>query len=254
MSGPGGTSDSRAAVGSRPARRFRLVAFALDDHGDAHRTGSRVAAALDLSPSLNLTLSPSGRRLYLRVPPAGPRSDSEAAILTALTSTDGGGPVVSGSGVVDGRLFHRRSDETSAVADLDDILDWMVSTGRRSVVGATAVRSTLVLDRLRGVAATRPDLLRGHVQLLGGLDASGRTDYLATMTAFFDHGGDIVRAADAMFMHPNTVRYRLRRIQELSGLDLDDPVDRFVAEFQLRILRPFPSDSVRQAPDPARRP
>lgn len=253
MSGPGGTSDSRAAVGSRPARRFRLVAFALDDPGDAHRTGRRVAAALDLSPSLHPALSPSGRRLYVRVPPAGPRSDSEAAILRALRSTDGG-PVASGPGVVDGRLFHRRSDETSAVADLDDILDWMVSTGRRSIVGATAVRSTLVLDRLRGVAATRPDLLRGHVQLLGGLDASGRTDSLATLTAFFDHGGDIVRAADAMFMHPNTVRYRLRRIQELSGLDLDDPVDRFVAEFQVRVLRPFPSDSVRQAPDPAQRP
>ena len=42
-------------------------------------------------------------------------------------------------------------------------------------------------------------------------------------------------AAKRVFVHPNTFRYRLRRLTEISGLDLDDPLERLVAELQLRI-------------------
>ena len=44
------------------------------------------------------------------------------------------------------------------------------------------------------------------------------------------------KAAEALLLHPNTLRYRLRRMQELTGLDLKDPTDRLVAELQLHIL------------------
>ena len=44
------------------------------------------------------------------------------------------------------------------------------------------------------------------------------------------------RRGEAIFVHPNTFRYRLRRLTEISGLDLDDPVQRLVAELQLRIF------------------
>jgi DNA-binding PucR family transcriptional regulator len=37
-------------------------------------------------------------------------------------------------------------------------------------------------------------------------------------------------------VHPNTLRHRLRRIVEISDLDLDDADERLVTELQLRIL------------------
>jgi DNA-binding PucR family transcriptional regulator len=37
-------------------------------------------------------------------------------------------------------------------------------------------------------------------------------------------------------VHPNTFRYRLRRITEVFGLDLGEPDERLVAELQLRFL------------------
>lgn len=52
---------------------------------------------------------------------------------------------------------------------------------------------------------------------------------------WLDTPGD-VRAAAALFIHPNTLRYRLRRLEEVSGLDLADPEQRFAAMLQLRIL------------------
>ena len=44
------------------------------------------------------------------------------------------------------------------------------------------------------------------------------------------------RPSASQFVHANTFRYRLRRVQEISGLDLDDPDARFAAMLQLRML------------------
>ncbi|MEU6508375.1 helix-turn-helix domain-containing protein [Streptomyces sp. NPDC046942] len=46
-------------------------------------------------------------------------------------------------------------------------------------------------------------------------------------------------AADRLFVHPNTVRYRLRRIEELTGRSLSDPstlADLGAALYSLRLL------------------
>ncbi|TDQ04480.1 PucR family transcriptional regulator [Labedaea rhizosphaerae] len=51
---------------------------------------------------------------------------------------------------------------------------------------------------------------------------------LSTLRAWYDGGGSAKDAAERLFVHPNTVRYRLRRIQELTGRDLTHP--RAVAE------------------------
>ena len=41
---------------------------------------------------------------------------------------------------------------------------------------------------------------------------------LETLTAFLDQGGSIEGTSRVLFVHPNTVRYRLKRILELTGL------------------------------------
>jgi hypothetical protein len=46
---------------------------------------------------------------------------------------------------------------------------------------------------------------------------------LDTVAAYLDHGGAIEGTARAMFVHANTVRYRLRRAAELTGLTVSDP-------------------------------
>jgi sugar diacid utilization regulator len=46
---------------------------------------------------------------------------------------------------------------------------------------------------------------------------------LDTVSTFLDHGGSIEGTGRAMFVHANTVRYRLRRAAELTGLAATDP-------------------------------
>ncbi len=62
---------------------------------------------------------------------------------------------------------------------------------------------------------------------------------VATLQAYLDSMGSWVKAARALNVHPNTLGYRLNRIQELLGLDLNSPEQRFNVQMALRLLRLF---------------
>lgn len=48
---------------------------------------------------------------------------------------------------------------------------------------------------------------------------------LLTLSTWYDVGGSINDAAKHLYVHPNTIRYRLRRVQTHTGRSLDDPRD-----------------------------
>ena len=57
-----------------------------------------------------------------------------------------------------------------------------------------------------------------------------------TLQAWLDAFGDVDAAAASLYVHPNTFRYRLRRVAEVGEIDLADPDARFAAMLQLRML------------------
>ncbi|MFT4110863.1 PucR family transcriptional regulator, partial [Propionicimonas sp.] len=66
--------------------------------------------------------------------------------------------------------------------------------------------------------------------------AAGR-DLADTLASFFDSGGSIEATARAQYVHPNTVRYRLRRIHELTGYSPLDPRDGYALRLALTLGR-----------------
>jgi sugar diacid utilization regulator len=60
---------------------------------------------------------------------------------------------------------------------------------------------------------------------------------LATADAFVSSGGAIEATARELFVHANTVRYRLRRIAEVCGHDLTDGRERFVIQVAMTVGR-----------------
>ena len=66
---------------------------------------------------------------------------------------------------------------------------------------------------------------------------------LDTVSEFFDHGGSIEGTARALFVHPNTVRYRLRRVTEVTGLTPGDPRDAYTYRLALTLGRLSAPDS-----------
>jgi DNA-binding PucR family transcriptional regulator len=55
-----------------------------------------------------------------------------------------------------------------------------------------------------------------------------------TLRAFLDHRGNAPGMAEALHVHPQTVRYRLRKLRELFGDALDDAEQRFELETAIR--------------------
>jgi DNA-binding PucR family transcriptional regulator len=99
------------------------------------------------------------------------------------------------------------------------------------------------------LAASQGTLPVGPVALLVEYDARHRTHLVATLRHWLEAFGDVSLAASAAHVHPNTFRYRLRRLAEIGDIDLDDPNARFAAHLQLRLLAlrgalgsPRPSD------------
>ena len=75
------------------------------------------------------------------------------------------------------------------------------------------------------------------VEKLIAYDRKNHTALLATVEAFFDAGssGD---AAAMLYVHRNTISYRLRAVKRVTGLDIvDDPDARLLLEVQLRLAR-----------------
>ncbi|MEV4143895.1 helix-turn-helix domain-containing protein [Amycolatopsis sp. NPDC049691] len=58
---------------------------------------------------------------------------------------------------------------------------------------------------------------------------------LTTLTAFFDHGGNIQRTADALRVHRATLYQRLKRIEQITGCSLDSGDDRLMLHLGLKL-------------------
>ncbi|MEQ6900825.1 helix-turn-helix domain-containing protein [Nocardioides sp. YIM 152588] len=110
--------------------------------------------------------------------------------------------------------------------------------GTRRVARLPDVHTQSLLLELRDLAAARGERPVGPLALLLEYDERNDSGLAETLDAWLDALGDVRAAAAALFIHPNTLRYRLRRLEEVSGLDLADPEQRFAASLQLRLLAP----------------
>lgn len=63
--------------------------------------------------------------------------------------------------------------------------------------------------------------------------AAGSGNLLETVASYLDHGGSLEATGRALQVHPNTVRYRLKKITELVGLDPTQPRPSFVIRIAL---------------------
>lgn len=79
--------------------------------------------------------------------------------------------------------------------------------------------------------------LANPLAVLAAHDERQGSELLASLGAWLRADRDTAATADALCLHPNTLRYRLRRAAQTSGLDLDDGAQRIVAELIERCVR-----------------
>jgi hypothetical protein len=161
-----------------------------------------------------------GERLVAIVGAADP-----PAVATALAAEFGDGPVVLGPQVVD--LSEAATSATAALAGLQAAPAWPgaprpVSAEEllpeRAIAGDPVARERLVEDIYSPLTGAG-----GHV--------------LETVAAYLESGESLEATARLLFVHPNTVRYRLRRVAEVTGANPTDPRDGFRLRIALALGR-----------------
>jgi hypothetical protein len=151
--------------------------------------------------------------------------DDEPSPTARLAETFGPGPVVVGPTASSlAAAHHSARDALQGVRAVsgwpdaprpvssDDLLP------ERALVGDPVARTQLVSRVITPLVAAGGELGR-------------------TLATYLEGGGGLESCARALFVHPNTVRYRLRRVSEVTGLDPTKPRDALVLRIALVVGR-----------------
>ena len=174
---------------------------------------------------LDVLAAPQGDRLVVLV---GGSAEAMADLpVTAAELSDQFGP---GSVVIGPVVANLDDAARSAAAALSGLRAAHAWTAAPRVVGALELLPERALD---GDEQARLLLITRFYEPLA--DAGG--DLIATLTEFLDAGGSVEATARARYIHPNTVRYRLKRIAEITGHSPSDPRDAYVFHLALTLGR-----------------
>jgi DNA-binding PucR family transcriptional regulator len=169
--------------------------------------------------------APQGERLVLLL---GGDFDDVTVVLSFvndLTTFFGPGPIVVGPVV--SRLEEAVTSARSALSGARSVKAW--ANAPRPVAA-----SELLPERaLAGDGHARRSLAHDIYAPLS--NAGG--DLLETLIGFCDQAGSIEATGRALFVHPNTVRYRIRRIHEITNLLASDPRDLYVLRLAVTLGR-----------------
>jgi DNA-binding PucR family transcriptional regulator len=122
----------------------------------------------------------------------------------------------------------------AARSEVDRVLDSAerhpISIGQ--VTSLAEARTTVLLDEVVTMVGTDERLVDPRMR-----DLRAQDPVLAeTLRVYLDSFGDIAGAAQCLQVHPNTVRYRVRRIEKLLSTSLADPEVRLLFSLGLRVL------------------
>jgi hypothetical protein len=251
LEGGSGAPDAAARLGlaGRPVVVLAMGLPDADEEGalslarqEAERQRAADALALHLSAvQSGAAVALLGQMAYGLVPVAPGRGDGDERVAAVardfLERTGGRVPGLVGVGRVaadTAGLARSRADAERALRVL------RTRAGQRRVARAADVHVDCLLLELGDLLGADPPPADPIARLLR-YDAAHGGVLTPTLRAWLDTFGDVIAGAAAMRVHPNTFRYRLRRIAEVSGLNLDDADARFAAMLQLRLLDAMPA-------------
>ncbi len=95
------------------------------------------------------------------------------------------------------------------------------------------MRAEILLGETLQLLAEHDELDDPAVARLRDHDAAHQTSLCESLLAYLQALGDVRAAASALYVHPNTLRHRLRRVASVAGIDLDDPTVRLLCHLRL---------------------
>jgi hypothetical protein len=184
----------------------------LPDPEGPGRAEALARAAAEARIALGPTVGPTAASESWALALALLRADAAGAVAEPTAAPDRSASVRGLRGAASGRSAPRRRDDAAPLR-VDDHLTALLLFESRDLAGRIAAR------RLAPLADLTPKA-RGRMR--------------ETALAHLRHDGNAVAMAAEMHVHPQTARYRIARLRELLGDQLDDPDARFELELALR--------------------
>lgn len=155
---------------------------------------------------------------------SGPLSPTDR-FLSEMLTVFADGPVVVGPTATTLASAHRSA--TEAIAGMNAVAGW--AGAPRPVSARELLPERALLGDLSAIAALETEVMRPL--------ADAGPALAETLDAYLDSGGAIEACARKLFVHPNTVRYRLRRIADFTGRDPTLPRDAYVLRVAVTVGR-----------------
>jgi sugar diacid utilization regulator len=232
-------AESLAFDAERPAAvlgiALRTPGGPAADHGHYRQLGELLATRASAF-RWRVAVTVAGTRMLALLPELSGEPDRLAVAIRRI------GEGLASSAAEAGLLVHvavgpvvpRLSETPSSRAVVDEVLRALAAEPQRGPVATVDdVRAAITLRAVVALLAARPELHPGPVVRLHEHDVKRGTDYLPTLRTWLDCFGDVAKAAQRLRVHPNTFRYRLRKLGQISGMDLEDPAQRSVAALHL---------------------
>jgi DNA-binding PucR family transcriptional regulator len=196
-------------------------------HGKPADTVAETVGRAATSLGLRFLLGRRSGTTVVAVQGVAPAHELHGAVAAALGSANGcvgiGGPVESPEDMprsyeeaLRALDFRRRSRTPEGATAYDELGFYRILTAGEDQRGAKA-------------------FVREWLGPLQDYDAAHHTDLVRTLSLYFDCGGNYDEAAAALTIHRSTLRYRLRRIREVGGLQLTDADTRLNLHVATRI-------------------
>ncbi|HEX3546512.1 MAG TPA: helix-turn-helix domain-containing protein [Mycobacterium sp.] len=207
--GPAALIGFRAVDTQAPADVIALSASAFRADAQVASTGDRVYVLLPK------TGTPSSVRSWVRGVVAALRRELDLTLRAVIAAPVAGLAGAPAARVEVDRVFDSAERHPGAIGQ---------------VTSLDEARTTVLLDAIVSQVAGHPRLVDPRIPRL----REQHPMLAETLQAYLDGFGDIAAVAHRLHVHPNTVRYRVRRIEKLLSTSLDDPDDRLVLALGLR--------------------
>lgn len=146
---------------------------------------------------------------------SGPLSPTQKFFADLLGAFSDGPVVIGPTAPTLTAAYHSASE---AISGMNAVTGW---TGApRPVLARELLPERALIGDASAIAALHTDVMRPLAEAGPALTE--------TLEAYLDCGGAIEACARVLFVHPNTVRYRLKRIADFTGRDPTQPRDAYV--------------------------
>jgi DNA-binding PucR family transcriptional regulator len=135
-----------------------------------------------------------------------------------------------------GCLVSGLGDVPESRREADRILDAMVGADVTTAVAALPdIQAEVLVSEVLTLLSAHPEIRDPRLTALVSHDSRHQGRLAESLLTYLNCFGDVRAAAAQLHVHPNTLRYRLRRAGELTGLELSRPDQRLLAMLQLRL-------------------